>query len=251
MLYYFLTTSFTPLDLKIFPQMSFQQLKALLDENLSPKDQVAFRDYLFYIDLKNVKSLLAEKPIDPRGFFSEKELREALLVQEDIPEYMQDFLQKFAEKEMRLRHFTSLYAQFFRQERKGFLQKYFSWQRELRLVITALRAKKWGKDLTSELQFEEVGDPFAMHLLAQKDAKELDVPERYAPVKALFQKYINQPKELEKQLLIYQLQVVEEFEEGRPFSVDAVLGYAARLYLIESWWMLDEANGKTALKHIV
>ena len=43
-------------------------------------------------------------------------------------------------------------------------------EREIRLILVALRAKKFGRDLLLELQYEDSDTDFIAQMLAQKDA---------------------------------------------------------------------------------
>ena len=56
---------------------------------------------------------------------------------------------------------------------EGVSLKYYEFERELRLILTALRAKRSGKDIIRELQFEDPTDPLVADILAQKDARRL------------------------------------------------------------------------------
>lgn len=251
MQYYFLATSFPSLDLHQMPEISFQQLHESLLENLSKADFALYRDFLLYIDLKNIKALIAEKSFDPRGYFSEKSLREALLTKEDLPEYLFTYLQKIEDPYLRLKNYVKIYSRFFSQKREGFLRKYFSQERDIRLILAALRAKKWNKSIQQELQFEDFSEPLVAYILVQKDAKEFEPPEGYKELKTLFTLHEKKPQELEKKLIEYRIKKIEDLLEGELFSIGAVLGYAVKLFLIESWWQLDFDQGKQTLNQLV
>ncbi|MEL7431185.1 MAG: DUF2764 family protein [Chlamydiota bacterium] len=251
MLYYFLTTAFPEVHTKSLPEMSFQELSDLLLESLSEKDQEAYRDFLLYIDLKNIKAFLLGKPLDPRGFLSQKELREALLRREGLPDYLFEFFDRFEGKKEQVLRYASVYAQFFSENRTGFLGKYFGFVRSMRLVLTALRAQRWHRNLDEELQFEPIDSSLPAYILAQKGAKDFEPPEEFADLKTLFVAHEEAPMDFEKKLLEYQIKKIEELEEGRLFQIDQVLAFAAKLLLVESWHNLDQEKGKAALDQLI
>jgi len=250
MLYYFLISSFPSLQIGAEPQMRFDELKNLLELQLSENDQKKVRDFLLYIDIKNIRALWLEQPIDPRGALSEKELEEALLVQDGLPSYVFDFLGTYENTRDRLHFFTSIYAHFFAEKREGFLQKYFRFERELRLVLLALRSKMFHKDLAKELQFEDMTDSFVAYILAQKDAQSFEPPMEYAEVKTLFHNHIDKPLELAKKMLEYRFYKIGEMEQNHTFQIDEVLGFMAKLLLVEYWFDLDDDKGAKLIDSI-
>ena len=78
--YYFLATFLPPLVFSERPSLTFEDLKERLQSNLSPTDYKKVEVLFQLVDLGNIRALLLEEPIDPRGMFNEKELDEAILL---------------------------------------------------------------------------------------------------------------------------------------------------------------------------
>ena len=181
-------------------------------------------------------------------------MEEELLVGGYLPQFILDFLTRYETLSDRLRYFSYLYAEFYRQaieETQGFLKDYFQFEREVRLVLTALRAKENGRDLSREFQFEDLADPLVVLLLAQKDA-EARLPQEYEELKTAFLENRSQPRELQKAILEFRFSRIEEME-GRasmPFGMEQVLGYLARLGIVEEWESFDKNLGRAALEQI-
>jgi hypothetical protein len=245
--YYFIGTALPPLSIGVKPGISFKELYDMLILNVSPADLEKADDLLWSIDLSNIRSFWMGLPLDNRGKFSPKELEEALLVREGLPEYLIDFLDRYESTEERLRYFPSLNASFYQDNiaklDNGFLKAYFTMEREIRLVLTALRAKNTGRDVARELQFEDPTDSFVMEILAQKDSADYIPPPDYEDLKALYLNALTKPKELHRALLEYRFKKVEEMEENERFSMDRILGYLVRLMIVESWESLNESQG--------
>jgi hypothetical protein len=235
--YYYLITALPPLVLGSLPELSFKELRKMLALNLTQEDKLLVEHLLRPIDLYNIRALWLALPLDERGNLSAKELEEELLVQQSLPAYLIDYLQKYESTSDRLRYFSSLFASLYRETAhlKGFLLKYYQFQRDLRLVLTALRAKQFGKDIVRELQFEDPTDLLVAEILSQKDAPEYVPPEEFEVLKTLFIDNGADPHKLHRAILRYQFNKIEEMEENQNFSMDLVLSYIVRFMLAESF----------------
>lgn len=254
MAYYFVCSAFPPLSLNTKPEMSFKEAREMLALNLSPGDLKQVDLLVRVIDLSNLRAFWLDLPAeewDDKGNYGPKELEEILLLSERLPPYLLDFLEKYESTADRLHYFPSLFASFYREEKvKGFLKKYFEQEREIRLVLTALRSQMFGSDLSRELQFEDPQDPFVAQILAQKGAEEYLPPSEYEELKTIFRDTLSHPQRLHQAVLEFRLEKIEELEEMAPFTMDQVLGYMARLNLVEEWHHLDPAEGKMILEHL-
>lgn len=199
------------------------------------------------IDLQNIRALYSNKPIDTRGNLSEKELDEALLVEADLPEYVFDFLGQFDEDKEKARHFFGLLSRYYAEEipkHSGFLKDLLQFQREVKLVLAALRAKRAKRDIATELQFEDFTDPFVAHILAQKDMEDYEPLSEYQDLKQRLVACGDDPWEQYKTVLSYEFDKIEEMTGYPLFSLNWILGFVARLLLVEKWNALDEERGK-------
>ncbi|MCC5831418.1 MAG: DUF2764 family protein [Chlamydiales bacterium] len=249
--YYFLANLLPPLEIGRVPSLGFPELKELLRNNLSEEDQGRVRQFLRLIDLENLRSFWAGESFDPRGNLNRDEMEQALLdiqwpVGEDFPLYLQDFLDKYHTDEERLRHFPLLMSQFFElhmEYETGFLKDYYIFLREMRLVMVGFRAKKMGRDVAYELQYEDSTDPLVAQILAQRDAKSYEPPFEYKELKPIFDEFGDSPLDLHKALNEYQFNQIVEIWGGEIFSLDRILNYMARLILVERWLELDVQKG--------
>jgi hypothetical protein len=251
--YYFVISSLPPLAIGLKPELSFKELKEMLILNLNPEDLRRFDCLLWPIDLYNLRAFWTGLPLDERGSKSSKEFEEALLVGADLPSYLIDFLEKYGDVPERLRNFSSLFVSLYRNAQPlldGFLLKYYQFQREVRLILTALRAKRSGRDVVRELQFEDPFDPLVAQILAQKDATDYSPPSEYEDLKLLFLENGSDPEKLHRAFLEYQFSKIEEMEESWTFGIDRILAYTARLLLVESWNHLDREKGTITVEQL-
>lgn len=249
--YYFVSASLPPLVLGEKPDITFEELAHRLALNLTEEDLKKVQVLRLLIDLYNIRSLYLKQPIDPRGNLTEKELDEALLVQAILPEYVFDFLGQFEDNKDRVRHFFGLISRYYREEiprHKGFLQKLLIFQRDLALVLLAMRAKKLRRDIVQELQFEDFSDPLVAQILAQKDAENYEPPQEFLDLKERLDAAGDDPWEQYKAVVSYEFEKIEEMSGYPLFSLDWILGYVARLLLVERWNELDRARGSDIAK---
>jgi hypothetical protein len=252
--YYFVNAALPPLAIGAPADLSFFELRQMLQENLSVADLKKVARVLMPIDIANMRAFWRDMPLDERGNWDAKELEEMLLVKEGLPDDLVDFLDRYDSKEMRLRYFSSLYASLYRDaaahEESPFLKSYYQFERELRLVLLALRAKQTGKDVVGQLQFEDLDDPLVAGILAQKDAPEYIPPVEYEDLKQLFLQNVAQPQQLHRAVLEYRFRKIEEMTEGEHFSVDRILSYLTRLLIVESWNSLDRDRGNALIEDL-
>ncbi|PIS03150.1 MAG: DUF2764 domain-containing protein [Chlamydiae bacterium CG10_big_fil_rev_8_21_14_0_10_42_34] len=248
--YYFLLSAFPTLSIDVKPDMSFKELRNLLDMNLTSRDKEEVKRLLRPVDLYNIRALWLGQPLSDKGNFTAKELEEELIEQDNLPSYLIDFMDRYESTQDRLRYFSSLFSSLYRDEQpslKGFLAKYYKFERELRLVLTGLRAKMSGKDLVRELQFEDPTDPLIAEILAQAQAPDYTPPREFEDLKNLFMSNSSDPQKLNRAILEYRLKKIEEMEESQDFGIDRVLAFVARLMLVESIAEQDKEKGTLEL----
>ncbi len=244
--YYFVVPSLPPLALHERPEITFEKLMARLEINLSKQDLEKTIVLRRFVDIYNIRALLMEEPVDPRGNLNEKELDEALLVHAVLPDYVFDFLDQFEKVTDKIRNFHGLLARFFNEEipkQKGFLRNYLIFEREWRLVLLALRAKQLNRDVSKELQFEDSTDPIVAHILAQKDSEIYEPPSEYAEIKELIASCYADPWAEHRAFAEYRFRKIAELAEDRLFTIDQILCYMAQLMIIESTFELDIERG--------
>ena len=247
MLYYFPLLALPPLTLKSKPELSFKEFKDFLFLNLFPPDWKQFELLLQSVDLYNIRAFWLGAAIDDRGTLDAKSLEEKLLVRDEFPLYLIEYLERYETTADRLRYFPLLVASFYREQGllgTKFLQRYFQFERELRLVLTALRSKQQGRDVAKELQFEDPTDPMVAYILAQKDAEDFSPPMGFERLKIEFVENYRDPEKLNNAVLEFRFDQIKAMEEeDSPFSIDQVLAYAARFLIVDGWFRLDRVQG--------
>ena len=118
-------------------------------------------------------------------------------------------------------------------------------------MLLGFRAKKLGRNLASELQYEDPEDPIVAQLMAQRDAKQYEPPEGFEDLKTVFKTYENDPLGLYKALATYRFNHIEDMLGVEIFSTDRLLGYAIQLILVQKWLELDQDKGTQIIDKLV
>lgn len=253
--YYFVGTILPTLSFDKAPEISFEDLELILRDNLTEQDYDKTLVIRRFYDILNLRALWMGEEFDPRGEFTALEMREALVSRIGLPDYIYDFIDRYPKDEDRMRHFPFLLAKMF-QAVKGlkdpFLRHYLNFERELRLVMTAFRARKLGRDLSIELQYEDPEEELIAQLLAQQDTKSYEPPEKFKNLKELFDKYGDHPMDLQKALDEYRFKQVESFVDmADVFSIERILAYLVQYLIVEKWFELDQEKGIQIVDTIV
>ena len=244
--YYFLAASLPELQVGEPPDITFGVLDFVMKVNLKNGDMAQSVVIRRYYDIENIRNFFMEAPLDPYGHYNANDLEEAILTRMGFPEYVYEFLEKYKAREDRLQNFPALIAAYFRNEiaaAEGFLKEFLTFEREWRLVLTGFRAKKLGRDLASELQFEDPYNEVVAQILAQKDAATYEPPTGYGDLKALFEEHYDAPLELHQALCEYRFRKIDLMYGIDLFSIGRILAYLAQLIIVEQWMELDKTKG--------
>lgn len=252
--YFFLATALPALEIEAAPEISYEELETLLKESLLPKDYEQIKILKRYYDILNLRALWKGEKLDVYGNFEKDALSESLTEGIGLPKYILDFSETYQTKAERLANFPLLLASFFKQElatADPFLKRYFDFERKLRLVLVGFRAKKMGRNVASELQFENPEDLLVAQIMAQKDAPEYEPPEGFEELKTLFSMYYEQPQKLYQALCRYSFDAVEEMKSQNVFSLSSILGYYIQFILVKKWQELDKEKGLEIINRIL
>lgn len=253
--YYYLGTALPALRIGDSPEINFQEFQTLLQDNLTDADYKKTQHIRWLYDIYNIRAFWTEEPLDHWGNLDKNALEDALITREGpLPEFVFDYLQEYETLEERLKNFPSLFIRFFEKmaaKTSGFRQKYAIFERNLRLALTAFRARQLGRSLEKELQYENPEEEVVAQLLAQKDAKTFEPPIGFEDLKPILEDYYSSPMELQKALYEYRFNKLEEFVGLDSFSIDRILLYLVEYIMVDKWMQLDRKKGVEIVDTIV
>lgn len=253
--YYYVGVSLPSLSFEVPPEISFVEFLNLLRRNLTERDYQKTKSLRRIYDVLNLRSLWLGESLDERGELNTIDIEEALISRIGFPDYVYEFMERYETLADRLHHFPWLLSRFFQEaiaNSEGFVKNYLQFEREWRLIFSGFRAKKLGRDLSVELQYENPEEELIAQLLAQKDAEEYEPPEKYKHLKVLFKKYGDDPLALERAIDYYRFNYIEELVGMTDqFSINRILAYMAQLLIVEKWFELDKNKGIKIVDTIV
>lgn len=253
--YYYLGTALPNLSFDAPPEISFRELIVLLKDNLNPADYQKTKVLRQFFDILNLRSLWLGESLDPFGEMTLWELQEATVSTSGFPDYVYDFLHVYPNKEDRILHFPSLLVNFFQstsQLKDKFLYSYMKFERELRLILTALRAKRLGRDLSIEFQYEDPQEELIARLLVFKDSEVDELPESYRDLKSRFDEFFNDPFHLQESIEAYRFNMIDRLVDMPDiFSSERILAYLAQYIIVQRWFELNKAKGTLMIENLV
>jgi hypothetical protein len=243
--YYFVNILLPELQLEETPEMTFETFDLLLQDNLDSLDYRLTCVIRKYYDLENLRAYWKNETLDSYGNLDKEALKETLFQSDQSPQYVQDFLEEYETQEERLIYFPKLIAAYFREEgfrSKGFLKKYLQFERKIRFIQAAFRARHLNRKLTLELQFEDLEEDFIRQLLSQNEAVTFEPPEGFEELKSIFEQHYGSPIDLLKAFSEYRLQQIKLLAGEDAFSMDRILAYMAQLMIVEQWQKMKETK---------
>ena len=247
--YYFLLCSLPPINIGVNPYITFSELENYLEWNLSDKDKLILSSFMQYIDIKNLLNIWRGNNIDLRGNLDEKELSEVLQTEDYFPSFVFEYLKKNESVDSKISNFASLENDYLKYQisksKNDFIRSYFTFERETRLVLSALRSKKIGVDISNTFSDEDKKDPIVDNIILQKDENIYHPPKEFETLKNIYLKNQDDPKTLHKGVLEYFFNKYFELTEKDLFNIDQILGYIANLIMVEDYNNLDHDQGKS------
>jgi hypothetical protein len=226
--YFFIITSLPKMDIGSPAEMNFEEFNSLIKNNLTKNDYKQTQLIRFYYDIQNIRLLWLGHELDPYGNLDAVEL-ESALSRSGLPNCVYAFLEQHESLEERLQNFPALISAFFREEfsrLSPFLRKYLEFERG---------AKKLGREVEIELQFEDPKDPIIAQILAQKDARAFEPPEEYEDLKSIFEEHYCDPLAIQQTLLEYRFNKIESLLNLQVFTLERILGVMLQLIMVEKW----------------
>jgi len=252
--YFFLGSMLPPLELGDTPGLSFQEIWELLRMNMTSGDLRKVKLIRRYVDLKNVWQLLKKQPLDVRGNLTERELDEALLSREGLPEYLFEYCDEYETLEGQLRYFSKVYTSFFKEmdeNERGFLKFYFNFERRCRLVLAGRRARLLGVDLIEELRHEDFSDPFVAQVISQRDAKSFEAPPGYEKLEEMLAQEKDDPKGQYEVVASFRFEKISQYVQEVFFSVNYILGYFVQFMIVEDWNAINETSKNHSITEVI
>jgi hypothetical protein len=251
--YYFITTFLPSLKIGELPDIDHFELDFLLRMNLSKDDFQKVETLRLLSDIENIRHLFSQEDLEAGGNLDEKKLEESLFHQERLPSYVFEFLERYKDTPLRIKNFPELLKRYFQEETKTsepFLHDYLSFEREWRLVFSALRAKELGRSLASEMRLENPEEDFIRDIIEQEEEPSYRPPDEYFALKTIFDAKKLNPFELNLAVSEWRFDAIEEMIFSHTFDIYRVLGYVVQFGIVEKYLKLDKKKGLQIVQQV-
>jgi len=244
-------------------KFDFLSVRNWLKQNLNDSDIELVNSLSLHYDNENVLAYINNrKPSSEMGLIPTDFYNNVKANLKFFPSYIVDFFAELyseqEEEEMGIRDEkeeaqqksieVGLYNRFYDyvgSYQNEFLQKWFSFDKQLRNILAATNARKLGKDVAPIL----VGNDAINIALSNNQAPdfglrgEFPLMDRLMPILEITNLF-----EREKKIDMLRWDFIDEGNTFNYFNVDRVLGYLLKAEIIDRWLKIDPAVGDTLLK---
>lgn len=234
--YYFLATILPPLNFDSEPEITLDEAIGLLFINFTKSDYEMLQMIRRLMDLYNLRALWLKEPVSHLGSMTKSALHDAAATYSGLPDYCLDFLQKYPETSARLAHFQVLLSNFFQYEKissDGIVKKYFDFEHSFYVTKVALRARKLGRDLLKELEFEDPDADEVFNAVSQKDRPDFEPQEGFEPLKLIYESHADNALSMFLEVCRWRFNTFAEWRENDAFSTESIIAYVLQLMELE------------------
>ena len=223
----------------------------LLDESglLAPEDRREVDLVLLAGDVLMVERLLAGHPLEvPLSIHGLDYWREQVKSPVEAPDFLAEIIKSVAGGEFGPRQADRLWEAYYDHvlgvAKNGQLKAYIAFERDVRNIQAAVRARRQGLNLVDHL----VGESDLAAHLGRSNAEDFGLTREYPWLeKLLAAKDPSQTRELMEQVL---WDFFEQNAGADPFAFDAILAYLIKLTMVEKRLALDENAGMELVRQL-
>ncbi len=243
-----------------FSSVAFREL---LQQEIHPQDFKLVSLFFLPFDHLNILSkLYDEEPVfDNRGNFLQEEIEEltdkkTFETAEDfnVPEYILEFISDFFDEEEKPskteaeRRLTKNYYDHLLNTGNPFMNNYVRHELNLKNILTALNGRKFDLDVSADI----IGDSDIEQALKKSRTRDFGLANDVDNLEAVIQLH-EIPNLLERELKTDTLRwhFLDETTFFSYFTIEKVLAFVIKVFIVERWISLDEEKGKELFKQLI
>ncbi len=229
-----------------FTLMEFKnELRDILHEDDYKLVELLFLPY----DNTNLLNLLQKnnKSYNSLGKYIQEELEEEIKEPEGIEDYLKNFIETFKAsggteyKQSWENQLTQLYLDYVQHVGNPFLKDWFRFEETLKNILTAYNCRKYHMSMDEELiREDDITDT-----LKKSHARDFGLSSEVDYIEKLIS--ILESKNLldrEKNIDLLKWDYLDELITFHYFSIEVVLSYMIKLFIVDRWMKLDKETGK-------
>lgn len=225
----------------------------LFKMNLSNQDWIKVQKIRLLFDLRNTVESSSQSLLFPYGNYSKEDLQQLVLGEEIFNQETLDMIKQYENHADLRKHFYPILTRYFQTvigEEKGFVKDFFIFEHQMRILLTAYRAKRMNRSVLTELSYEDIADPFVTDIFNQKEAAKFEFPYGFEELQPELESTSSPQKEHEVVFRFkfqhFQKNVDEDYD-----SVDSLLAYMVQLIYLEGYYQLSEERGQEIIQQLL
>ena len=243
-----------------FSSLSFREL---LQQDVHPQDfKLVSLFYLPFDHLNILSRLYNKEPVfDNRGNFLQEEIEELTDKKTfetaegfNIPEYILEFVEEYFREEEKPskieaeRTLTENYYNHLLNTGNNFMNDYVRHELNLRNILTALNGRKFDLDVSADI----IGDSDIEQALKKSRTRDFGLANDVDNLEAIIQLH-EIPNLLERELKTDTMRwhFLDEATFFSYFTIEKVLAFVIKVFIVERWISLDEEKGKELFKQLI
>ncbi len=243
-----------------FSSLAFREL---LQQDVHPQDyKLVSLFYLPFDHLNILNRLYDEEPaFDNRGNFIQEEIEELTDKKTfetaegfNVPEYILDFVEDYFREEEKPskieaeRSLTKDYYDHLLNTGNTFMNNYVRHELNLRNILTALNGRKFDMDVSADI----IGDSDIEQALKKSRTRDFGLANDVDNLEAIIQLH-EIPNLLDRELKTDTMRwhFLDEATFFSYFTIEKVLAFVIKVFIVERWISLDEEKGKELFKQLI
>jgi hypothetical protein len=232
-----------------------KKLKYRLADLLGEKSHFAPKDWedaelvLLKGDILQIERLLSGKETEVEFTVYGREFwKDQVKSPKEVPEWLSEFFESLASEGFSPRNVDRLYQVYFdfavRKASSPFLRAYLNFEKDLRNILTAVRARRKGLPPSDYL----VGEGDLEDILGRSSAEDFGLSEDYPWIHRILE--AKSPQDIEETVQRIVWETIDEMTETNQFEFDVVLAYLLKLQLLERALGLSEEQGLDIVRRL-
>ncbi len=249
MKYYFLVSYLPEI------QRDDKKLKVRLSDLLSEKYLFTEKDFseiellLLAGDLLLIERLLSGKEIEVEySLYGREFWKEQLKSTKEVPEFLQEAFEGFNSEGLTPNNLERLYEAYYshaiEQTSSPLLRKFLAFEKDLRNIVAAVRARRKGLPPSDYL----VGETDLVDLLSRSSAEDFGLTSEYPWIERLIA--AQEPGDTEDAIQAIIWETLDEMTEHLDFDFDVVLAYLLKLQILERNLAMNEERGMDIVRQM-
>ncbi len=227
-----------------------------LEYHLHPDDYSLVKLLFLPFDNTNLLNLLLKnkKPLIPEGNYSQSVLEEEIKEPLSLPSYMQQFIHAYKNETPVFQGYswenqlTWLYIDFVLETDNTFLKSWFEFNLHVNNILSAFNVRKF--KLSKESVY--IGNNFITEALKKSTLKDFGLSNDFSFMEKLLSIDENgSSMEKEKAVDILRWNFIDELNTFNYFTIEVLLGFVIRLFIVDRWMQLDPETGRKMFKQII